>query len=129
VRAEQNFEGHSASVHAAREFVAATLAAWDLDDLSEVACLLSSELAANVVRHVGDHYRLAVEVEPPELLVEVMDSSERTPVLHHSPEDAQSGRGLVIVEALAHRWGTRLLEKGKSVWFTLLLRPASPPLP
>ena len=56
-RVEATFEGNPASVRVARDFVAATLAAWDLDDLSEVAALCTSEVATNAVRHAGSTFR------------------------------------------------------------------------
>jgi hypothetical protein len=51
--------------------------------------------------------------------VEVLDESSSVPVLATSRNDPRSGRGLVIVDALASRWGYRPSQSGKSVWFTL----------
>jgi anti-sigma regulatory factor (Ser/Thr protein kinase) len=123
------FAGRPQTVHLARRFVAATLAAWDLDDLSEVACLLTSELASNAVRHVGAPYQLALELDPPELRVEVVDPSQRLPVRAENTADSDSGKGLILVDALAARWGVRLLSRGKAVWFVLSAGHISPSLP
>jgi two-component sensor histidine kinase len=127
MRTEQGFEGSPASVRSARGFVAATLEAWDLCDVSAVACLLTSELAANAVRHAATAYRVTLELVPPELRIEVSDGSTTTPV--RLCNDDESGKGLVLVEALAERWGTRVHERGKAVWVTLLLPEASASFP
>jgi hypothetical protein len=66
---EAEFDGDVATVRAARKFVANALDAWDLGHLSEVACLLTSELAANAVSHVGSRYRLIVEWEGSQLRI------------------------------------------------------------
>jgi anti-sigma regulatory factor (Ser/Thr protein kinase) len=96
LRLEAAFEQDPGSVKAAREFVAGTLVAWDLDDLAEVAGLLTSELATNAVVHARTAYLIAVEYRPPELLVEVHDGSRRRPVPRRAQADrkAAKGRGL-----------------------------------
>jgi anti-sigma regulatory factor (Ser/Thr protein kinase) len=115
------FEHDPESVKAAREFVAGALAAWHLDDLAEVAGLLTSELATNAVIHARTAYHIAVEYRPPELLVEVHDGSRHRPLPRRAVTErkAANGWGLLIVEALADRWGSRSEGEGKKVWFTL----------
>ena len=57
------------------------------------------------------------------LRVEVIDGSERPPDLRVATPDAESGRGLFIVQALADRWGHEVVETGgKTVWFELRTR-------
>jgi anti-sigma regulatory factor (Ser/Thr protein kinase) len=122
LRLEAAFKHDPESVKAAREFVAGALAAWDLDDLAEVAGLLTSELATNAVVHARTAYHIAVEYRPPELLVEVHDGSRRLPVPRRALRDrkAANGWGLLIVEGLADRWGSRRERQGKNVWFALV---------
>ncbi|MFZ3472109.1 ATP-binding protein [Streptomyces sp. 4.24] len=64
-----------------------------------------AELGANAVTHgrvPGRDFRLALTVTPGRLLIEVSDArSDRI------PEIRDAGRGLVVVEALAERWGVR----------------------
>jgi len=52
--------------------------------------------------------------------VEVTDHSTHS-LPRHQPSalDDESGRGLVLVNALAARWGTSPVDNGKTVWFTL----------
>ncbi len=128
VRAVKEFAAHANSVGLARHFVAATLEAWDLDDLDEVACLLTSELAANAVVHAGTAFQVTVHLDPPELLVEVVDFAPSQSVRHEVSNDRRSGRGLVIVEALASRWGVRIQTEAKAVWFSLPVGGPKPSL-
>ncbi len=127
MRVSKEFDGNPRSAAVARCFVRATLAAWELTDLSGVAALLSSELVSNAIRHSGADYKVALELDPPELRVEVVDPSRRLPVPPtNAPADSVSGRGLRLVDALALRWGTRLLDEGKAVWFALSVGRPSP---
>jgi anti-sigma regulatory factor (Ser/Thr protein kinase) len=91
-----------------------------------VAVLLVSELVTNAVRHAGSPLTVAVSIGRAAVRVEVRDRSPRLPALReqHKAED-EWGRGLVLVDALANRWGAERLPSGKRVWFELDL--ASPP--
>ena len=117
----QQFSGRSESVASARRFVQATLARWEVPHLEETAALLSSELASNAVQYAGGDYQLAVELDPTELRVEVIDPSPTLPEMPpaRAPADEESGRGLLLVEALAARSGVKLRRGGKAVWFAL----------
>jgi anti-sigma regulatory factor (Ser/Thr protein kinase) len=119
LRVEAEFDGDVETVRCARKFVARALHGWDLDRLSEVACLLTSELAANAVSHAGSMYRLVVEWEASQLQIQVIDRSPVLPRQSLAPVNQDSGKGLVLVEALAAGWGTRPAGEGKSVWFAL----------
>lgn len=126
-RVEGEFDGGPASVRRARAFVEAALAAWDVDDLSEVAVLLTSEVAANAVLHARSVYRLALELRGgPEVRIEVADRSERLPRVRLPALDAEGGRGLDLLDRLAASWGSEPVAGGKAVWFTVR-RPAARP--
>lgn len=98
------------------------MAAWDLDDIDQVATLLTSEVATNAVRHARTGFQVAVVEAAPALLVEVCDGSTDTPSLVAPEADAMAGRGLHILELLASRWGVEELDDGKAVWFALMIR-------
>ena len=52
-------------------------------------------------------------------MIEVWDASS---AMSPSPKGAlyaESGRGLLLVESLASRWGVRAVAGGKCVWFAL----------
>lgn len=105
---------------AARGFLRSTLSAWNLDDVSELAALLGNELVTNAVVHARTGVRLAVCYRPPEVVVEVWDRSATQPVLGPAHRiDRTNGRGLVLVESLAERWGVRSADGHKVVWFAL----------
>ncbi|POX48631.1 ATP-binding protein [Streptomyces sp. Ru72] len=70
-----------------------------------------AELAANAVTHgrvPGRDFRLMLYVVADTLRIEVTDTRcERLPQLQHPNPGAESGRGLLVVDALADRWGVR----------------------
>ncbi len=128
VRVEVEYGSDPQSVRHARSFVASTLAAWDLDDVREVALLLTSEVVTNAVVHARTAFRVAIELDEPDLIVEVTDRSPAEPVRLPDPdldsEEAVHGRGLRLVDTLAASWGWRRAGTGgKVVWF--LLRAAT----
>ena len=116
-----------ASVATARHAVMARLHDHGLDGLSEVATLLTSELATNAVQHAHTEFALAMEREGACVRVEVADGSARTPHARtmpgEDPADPQGtpgGLGLALVTALATRWGfAQYRGGGKVVWFEL----------
>ncbi|MEV7784611.1 ATP-binding protein [Streptomyces sp. NPDC088106] len=95
----------------------------DGDDLAATASLLAAELTANAVLHGrvrGRAARLVVTLDATAVRVEVTDArGERLPAKSPS-EDGESGRGLLLVEALADDWGVRPHPPGgKTVWAAL----------
>jgi anti-sigma regulatory factor (Ser/Thr protein kinase) len=110
------------SIKRARDFVARAVAD-HVDDPAEIL-LMTSELVANVVGHVGSAVTITVR-NGPVVRVEVHNHEAATEafrdVLHYSPPPANSsptGRGLGIVRSFASRVG---LDddpgRGKVVWF------------
>ncbi len=59
--------------------------------------------------------------------VEVADHDPALPVQQHPPAEAVTGRGLLIVDALATRWGVEPAADGKTVWFELACRTTTDP--
>lgn len=90
-----------------------------------------AELAANAAAHgrvPGRDFRLALYDTAEVLRIEVADTRpERLPSLQLPPPEAESGRGLLLVEALAHRWGvTEGRFPRKTVWAELSFAPPEP---
>ncbi|MFF1414958.1 PAS domain S-box protein [Streptomyces sp. NPDC058289] len=114
------------SVGAGRRFLRSTLGVWGRgdDQLCDTACLLASELLSNAVNHSCGPVRLRVRQAGRELSVEVCDGTPVLPQARFASHDAESGRGLLLVDSLAEAWGTLPTAEGKAVWFSLLL-PAS----
>ena len=117
------------SVRQARELVRKRLAEYGLQSLVDIAELLVSELATNAVVHAGGRYRLTLSLGVGILRCEVADERRHLPRPPHRQverddgldvdPDSENGRGLFLVDALAHRWGSRFVEEGKEVWFEL----------
>ena len=117
------------SARLARRGVRDVAAAHGVD--GSVAELLVSELVGNAIRHGGagedtDAVVLRVTVEQDVLRVELDDCSEHLPELPDAAgHGAESGRGLLLVSAMAARWGAHALPGGKRVWFEVAAQPVS----
>ncbi|GHD90504.1 ATP-binding protein [Streptomyces naganishii JCM 4654] len=92
----------------ARLLTADQLRGWGLPH--ETASQVVAELAANAATHgrlPGRSFRLTLYVVAGTLRIEVTDTrGDRLPELRPGSPDEESGRGLLLVEALADRWGT-----------------------
>jgi anti-sigma regulatory factor (Ser/Thr protein kinase) len=126
---EAGQDAHQASVvleadptapRAARGFVAAALRSWGLTEYADTACLLTSELVTNAVRHGRGPVGLRISRRHPQTVVEVRDHGEGEVSRSQGPvTETESGRGLAIVELLADHWGVVPGDEGKTVWFVL----------
>ena len=106
-----------------RSELRATLHDWDVPDHVDAALLLSSELLANVLVHTEQEAVLLAAVYGTpggrRLRVEVADRSDELPHRRTPGEMASSGRGLILLELLADRWGMQPRGQGKCIWFEL----------
>ncbi|MFI1422989.1 ATP-binding protein [Streptomyces sp. NPDC020731] len=96
---------------------------------TEAAEHLVGELAANAATHgrlAGRDFRLALLDRDRTLRIEVTDTrGDDLPLCRAPTPDAESGRGLLLVEALADRWGVRLGPvPRKTVWAEIDLPPS-----
>jgi anti-sigma regulatory factor (Ser/Thr protein kinase) len=96
-----------------------TLAGWDGPEGRDAAVLLVDELVTNAIRHAGTPVDLVIEADDDALHVEVFDAHPGLPVSREPEPMHVSGRGLVMVAALAEAWGVRPEPEGKAVWFRL----------
>lgn len=113
------------SIPAARAFLIKLLDGWGIEDqVIEDASLLASELMSNAVKHGAGIVDLKVEAEDGHLHVGVHDASDTAPIVNEAGPDSSGGRGMWIVQSIAHDWGTDVDgdEPGKTVWFELALR-------
>lgn len=119
-----------ADVVTARRAVARLVREWRApltDDLIEDVELLSGEVIANAVRHAQGPCSVQVRWTGVKVRVEVSDTSPVRPKPRHGSLDAEGGRGLVLVDALAADWGTDDDPAGKVVWFEV--GPGARPAP
>jgi anti-sigma regulatory factor (Ser/Thr protein kinase) len=121
MRLEWGYPPKDQSAAAARRDVARSLRQAGVDShLSDDVQLVVSELAANAVRHAATVFTVAVAIGAERVRVEVSDADSRPPTLFEAGPNATSGRGLLIVGAVAATWGYDTAERdglrGKTVW-------------
>ncbi len=94
---------------------------WGLSDLDEAVELVVSELVTNAIQASAGLSRevpgydedghglpcvwLWLASDGRQLVVEVGDSSPRTPMQAETEQDVEGGRGLLLVETVSRRWG------------------------
>lgn len=96
---------------------------YDSETVRTVA-LVTAELAANAITHghlPGRDFRLTLRLLPHAVRIEVTDTRPEClpPIQAAGPvsADAESGRGLLLVEAYADRWGCTVRDAyTKTVW-------------
>lgn len=116
---------------AARAFVRTALRAWHLEALTEDAELVVSELVSNAVAASTDAHghpvyaggcvpviRVCLLTDGARVLVEVCDQAPGVPQVREAAADDESGRGLVLVDAISRKWGwcPATGRQGKIVW-------------
>ncbi|MFE0202532.1 ATP-binding protein [Streptomyces sp. NPDC058985] len=125
----QTFPCEPATAEIGRQLVRDALGVWRLDSLADVAALIMSELIANAVRHTSCHSIRLIIGRPSAIRVRVgvVDRAPlRLPVLGQAGEDDEAGRGLLLIDGIADRWGYDLHGPdkrpwGKEVWAELLI--------
>ena len=102
----------------ARSAVRELLARWRLAHLAEPVLLAVSELVTNAVRYGRAPVRLSVRRCDKGLAIGVHDAADQPPRPPRLPgEDAEGGRGMALVHAVADETGVRAEEpNGKVVW-------------
>ncbi|KUM94284.1 hypothetical protein AQI88_22925 [Streptomyces cellostaticus] len=93
--------------------------------------LCATELLTNVIDHLGEGTPVTVRVttasDHGQTRIEVTDPDPSAlPALRSAADTAESGRGLTLVDALAHRWGVTPEADRKTVWCELA-RPSKQP--
>ena len=110
----------------ARRATREVLSAWGLHEpeWADDACLVVTELVSNAVRHGGPRLALELSFAGGWVMVAVVDSTCGVPQPRTPADDDESGRGMLIVTALARSWGVDTGADGKRVWARL--NPPSP---
>ncbi|NEC86459.1 ATP-binding protein [Streptomyces sp. SID12501] len=115
----QTFPCEPATAAIGRRLVRDALAVWHLTDFADPAELIISELIANAARHTPcQSIRLLVQrPTTTRVRVGVVDRApSRLPVLGSVDVGGESGRGLLLIEGLADRWGYDLRGSGRRPW-------------
>jgi anti-sigma regulatory factor (Ser/Thr protein kinase) len=90
------------------------------EPVREAAALIATELAANAVTHARSSFTTSVAADGSRVRIAVSDAATGEPAAVGAGREAISGRGITIVSALAHAWGTTGTPRGKQVWAELL---------
>ncbi|MCX4534873.1 ATP-binding protein [Streptomyces sp. NBC_01669] len=125
IRSVLPFEAVPTALRGLRRNVRSQLAAWGMPAFADEAELVVSELASNVIKHVGEGVSATLVLEPTadRLRIELHDKSYQVPALSPMCCDEECGRGLHLLAGVAVAWGTVLTSTGKAVWCELWADP------
>ncbi|MFC6018789.1 SpoIIE family protein phosphatase [Plantactinospora solaniradicis] len=121
---------------AARALVRSVLADAGLEELLNEALLLTTELSTNAVEHARTELDIEVVADESGLTVTVSDfaagpiddvTARPKNDLTDISQVSERGRGLLLVDHFATRWGTTHQATGKGVWFRLDRKGSSIP--
>jgi anti-sigma regulatory factor (Ser/Thr protein kinase) len=114
-------EGQAAA--RARALTHETLLGWGVTDPTDTdeVVLIIDELVTNAVVHGHGPVRLLLRLNGAQLAGEVGDDGAGAPRAREPGADAETGRGLWLVAALAAEFGVRPERAGKTLWFTRAL--------
>jgi hypothetical protein len=111
-----------------RELVTEACGRWDLPILAGPACVVVTEMVNNVVAHAHTPMIVLLALRPDAMAVAVRDRSNTVPQFTGPvPATSYGGRGLLLIDSVADRWGSLPLERGKVVW-AVLQQPDERPL-
>jgi anti-sigma regulatory factor (Ser/Thr protein kinase) len=119
------------AVPCARLHVRSIAREWGLEDLSEIAELLASEIVTNAIQAsqrlrtradlaVVPVVRIWLTSDGTSMIIHVWDSSTEAPVRRETTADEEHGRGLLLVKSLSKEWGTYSKLDGKVVWAMII---------
>jgi anti-sigma regulatory factor (Ser/Thr protein kinase) len=119
--------GMTTAVPCARLHARQILWEWKLANVADEAELLVSELFSNAVKATltlaaPELVTLRLLANSRRLIIEVWDHHPGIPQPYQAEADQESGRGLLVVETLANRWGYQQIQPLlKVVWAELLV--------
>ncbi|WP_051939987.1 ATP-binding protein [Phaeacidiphilus oryzae] len=102
-------------VRHARRIARTALEAWGAGESSYAAETVVSELVTNALLYGRGPVDLAIALTDEILRISVTDCGPALPLARSAGPDAQSGRGLQIVESLALSWEVLARPDGKTV--------------
>ncbi|MFC0031327.1 ATP-binding protein [Micromonospora chaiyaphumensis] len=109
-----------AAAREARALVIDGCARWGVPELAEPASIALTEMVNNVVAHAETPMTVRVAPRDSALHLAVRDHSGRRPAYAGlAPVTSTGGRGLLLIDTVARRWGSTPLPDGKVVWCVL----------
>ncbi len=120
-RYQERYAARLEAAAQARRDMTLVLETWGLPQLVDVAKQVITELVANAVEHT-DAATVGASITrtgKESARIVVTDTSRTRPTPSVPSPDDEHGRGLLLVEALAHDWGSEPVHGGKRVWADL----------
>jgi hypothetical protein len=100
----------------ARTLLRRALKEWGLDGRYDSASLILTEMISNAIRS-DDVIEVGVSLDDRRFVhLEVFDTSLEVPARQALDQEAEGGRGLLLIEVLAADWGWRHTPEGKIVY-------------
>jgi hypothetical protein len=115
-KARLTLSAEPTSVAQGRQFVRDVLGEWEMDLFREAVVLVASELITNTLLHTDSPPIVTLRLTRSGLRLEIEDESGMQPRKRTYAADATTGRGMLLVESMAARWGTETRPGGKTVW-------------
>ena len=105
----------------ARELITEACSRWERPELAGPACIVATEMVNNVVVHARTPMAVLLAAHGDGMSVAVRDHSPIEPVFAGGPVPvtAYGGRGMLLIDSMAQRWGCLPLADGKVVWALL----------
>jgi hypothetical protein len=104
----------------ARELATEACGRWDLPELAGPACVVVTEMVNNVVAHAKTPMIVLLARHGDTMSVAVRDQSSARPRFSGQvAPTSYGGRGLLLIDSVARRWGNLALVDGKVVWAVL----------
>jgi len=121
-----SFPASTSSIALARNAVSDRLAGVAAATVVDDVRLMVSELVTNAIVHARSACTVTLRIDDAGIRVEIGDGCPQAPTIRRPAPGEPHGRGLLIIESLADRWGVDTGDTGKTVWFELRTTPPEP---
>jgi hypothetical protein len=104
-----------------RELITEACARWHRPQLAGPGCIVVTEMVNNVISHAKTPMVVLLARHDAGVSVAVRDRSPVAPTFTGEPVPVTSygGRGMLLIDSVAARWGNLVLADGKVVWAVL----------
>jgi hypothetical protein len=120
-RLSLDLEPQMGAARRSRELIIEACGRWGWPELAGPACIVATEMVNNVVAHAQTPMTVLLAVHGDGMTVAVRDHSRIAPSYSGVPvaPTAYGGRGMLLIDSVADRWGSLALADGKVVWALL----------
>jgi hypothetical protein len=120
-RTSLELEPQVGAARRSRELITEMCVRWKRPELCDSACIVATEMVNNVVAHAHTPMIVLLAMHDEGMTVAVRDRSGVVPSFTGMPAapTAYGGRGMLLIDSVADRWGSLRLTDGKVVWALL----------